>query len=175
MAKVSPMGYRLYWVFLEESDEKPAAQMLSAAVDHLENEWIRAEFNPASGALTALIVKATGENVLSAPTAARLMDISYCDTWAHMEFTCRTLTNLRTKSIKTRCGSSDVSGNTVAQQSRLFFAQSRQDQQTMGLGFGGRDANTAAATATGEGHGHTMPPSFSQQANSSAGIGSTRQ
>lgn len=85
MADVPPMGYRLYWVFLEDGVQ-PERSELSVSAGHLENRFLRAEFDPATGALTALILKATGKNVLSGPTAVRLTDIEHCDTWAHMVF-----------------------------------------------------------------------------------------
>lgn len=85
-AQVPPLGYRLYWIFLEDAGDA-IANPLSVSETHLENARIRAEFDPATGALTALINKSTGENILRAPSAVRLVDIEHCDTWAHMVFT----------------------------------------------------------------------------------------
>lgn len=83
-ATVPPMGYKLFWAYFDEKEtlENP----LSVSPRYLENAFIRAEFD-ASGNLCALIDKASGLNTLSAPAQNVLMDISHCDTWAHMEFT----------------------------------------------------------------------------------------
>jgi len=85
MAKVPAFGYRLYWVFFEE-DAQPVSA-LSVSEYHLENEYLRAEFDPATGGLSALISKQTGQNLLISPASAELRDISASDTWAHMIFT----------------------------------------------------------------------------------------
>ena len=86
LAQVPPLGYRLYWVFLEPSDAV-VINPLRVSQTHIENARIRADFDPATGAIIALTDKSTGMNLLAAPTAARLFDISHCDTWAHMQFT----------------------------------------------------------------------------------------
>ena len=83
-AAVPPMGYKLFWAYF---DEKAAYENpLSVSPRHLENAFIRAEFD-AEGHLCALIDKASGIHALSAPARNILTDISHCDTWAHMEFT----------------------------------------------------------------------------------------
>ena len=83
-ARVPALGYRLYWIFLEETEKFESS--LSASEKHLENDFIRAEFDPLTGALTHLIDKKTGKDALAAPARARLMDIEHADTWAHMIF-----------------------------------------------------------------------------------------
>lgn len=82
--KVPAMGYRLYWIF--KDGEKRVDSCLSVSETHLENNRLRAEFDPHTGALTHLIDKTTGRDALTAPARARLMDIEACDTWAHMVF-----------------------------------------------------------------------------------------
>lgn len=84
-ASVPPMGWRLYWVFLEESGGA-AANPLQVSERVLENVYIRAEFDPVTGALKHLINKQTGMDALRAPSSARLMDIEHSDTWGHMLF-----------------------------------------------------------------------------------------
>ncbi len=83
-AQVPALGWRLYWVFLEEGEAQQSE--LSASQTHIENEYIRARFDPLTGALMHLIDKRTGRDALLAPARARLMDIEHCDTWAHMVF-----------------------------------------------------------------------------------------
>ncbi len=85
MARVPAFGYRLYWVFFEEEQAEPASGV-SITEHAMENEFLRAEFDPATGGLCALINKQTGENALSASASAELRDISDSDTWAHMIF-----------------------------------------------------------------------------------------
>jgi len=82
MASVPPMGWRLYWVYLE-SDGAVHENTLRATQTLLENSVLRAEFDPATGALTHLIDKRSGLDALTSPTSAQLIDISHCDTWAH--------------------------------------------------------------------------------------------
>lgn len=84
MARVPAFGWRLYWVFFEE--EAQPESRLSVSEHHLENECLRAEFDPATGGLCALIRKQNGENALVSPASAQLRDISASDTWAHMIF-----------------------------------------------------------------------------------------
>ena len=84
MAKVPAFGWRLYWVFFEE--EQQPASCVSVTEHSMENEYLRAEFDPATGGLCALINKQTGENTLASPASAQLRDISDSDTWAHMIF-----------------------------------------------------------------------------------------
>ncbi|MBE5781815.1 MAG: alpha-mannosidase [Clostridiales bacterium] len=84
-AKVPALGYRLYWVYLEEEKEAIASS-LSCSTTHLENDFIRAEFDPETGALCHLIHKPAGMDALLGPASAKAMDISHCDTWAHSIF-----------------------------------------------------------------------------------------
>lgn len=84
-AKVPALGYRLYWVFREETTKTESSLNVSETV--LENAQIKAEFHPISGALVHLIDKRTGFDALKAPATARLMDIEESDTWAHNIFT----------------------------------------------------------------------------------------
>lgn len=83
-AKVPALGYKLFWIFKEETE--PFSAPLSASETQLENEFLRAQFDPLTGALTHLIDKRTGRDALTAPARARLVDIEHCDTWAHMVF-----------------------------------------------------------------------------------------
>lgn len=83
-AKVPALGYRLYWIFLEEADT--VANALKATPFLLENEFISAQFDPKTGALIHLIDKRTGFDPIAAPSSVRLMDIEHSDTWAHNLF-----------------------------------------------------------------------------------------
>lgn len=84
-AAVPPFGYRVYWVYLEESgDEFPSS--LKIAEHTMENRRLYAEWDPESGALIHLVNKETGYDALRGPSSVRLMDIEKCDTWAHGVF-----------------------------------------------------------------------------------------
>lgn len=104
-AKVPPLGYRLYWLYLGEkgvashAHERPlrtaddndadaiAASELSITCTSLENRHISARFDPETGALISLKRKNSGRETLSAPALPRLVDIEHVDTWAHNVFT----------------------------------------------------------------------------------------
>ncbi len=83
-ARVPALGYRLYWVFMEESE--PVENSMNATETVLENDLLFAEFDPKSGALIHLIDKRTGFDSLIGASSARLMDIEEADTWAHNIF-----------------------------------------------------------------------------------------
>lgn len=86
-ARVPALGYRLYWVHLAPDAEDAAPESaLRVWETGLENELLRAEFDPKTGALTRLTDKRTGRNALTGPARARLMNIEACDTWAHGVF-----------------------------------------------------------------------------------------
>ena len=105
IAKVPPMGYRLYWIYLSEkgstssrydrpvrtaADNDPEAIAASGLVvtgTSIENRRLSARFDPETGALVSLKRKDTGREALSAPAMPRLVDIEHVDTWAHNVFT----------------------------------------------------------------------------------------
>ncbi|MDR1262738.1 MAG: alpha-mannosidase [Oscillospiraceae bacterium] len=81
MAKAPALGYRVYRLTPKTSyrHERPLPNARDLV---LENEWLRAEFSPETGALARLTYKPAQIECLSAPTAARVIrDTS--DTWSH--------------------------------------------------------------------------------------------
>ena len=84
-ARVPALGYRLYWAYLEQRQSAPET-MLKAEPYALENACLRLELDPETGMLRRLIHKPSGTDALAGPASVRLMDISACDTWAHMVF-----------------------------------------------------------------------------------------
>lgn len=84
-AEVPALGYRLYWIFMEQQEDAVSAP-LHASATVLENDRIKAEFHKHTGELIHLIDKRTGFDALTARTSARLMDIEPYDTWAHKCF-----------------------------------------------------------------------------------------
>lgn len=101
-AKVPALGYRLYWVYLDEkgtpshgskvctpednSKELIAASGLKVTEHTIENNSLSAVFDPATGALVSLKRKDTGREVLAGPAMPKLVDVTHIDTWAHMVF-----------------------------------------------------------------------------------------
>lgn len=83
-AKVPAMGYRLYWVFFEESEQETSLLQVSETL--LENAYVKAEFDKNTGALIHFIEKRTGFDAILGACTARLMDIEEADTWAHNIF-----------------------------------------------------------------------------------------
>ena len=83
-AKVPALGYRLYWIFLDEAEQYESP--LTASGSALENAVLRAEFDSVTGALIHLVDKRSGRDALTAPAQPRLMDIEHVDTWAHNVF-----------------------------------------------------------------------------------------
>ncbi len=80
--KVPAMGYRLYWVYLEESEVQTESPV-TATEYRLENAHICAEFDAATGALIHLIDKKSGLDTMKEASSIRVMDIAHCDIWAH--------------------------------------------------------------------------------------------
>ena len=76
-AELPALGYRLYWLFAEEENCAPDVDVSER---YLDNGILRAEFDPASGALIKL------NGLLTGSTSAKLYDITHCDTWAHNVF-----------------------------------------------------------------------------------------
>ena len=85
LADVPALGWRLFWAFPESGREQKKA-CSRAGVTCLENEKLRAEFDPATGALVHLVRKDSGFDAMTGPFTARLMDNEECDTWAHGVF-----------------------------------------------------------------------------------------
>lgn len=83
-AKVPAFGYRLYWIFLEDSEPENSSLHISETV--MENEYVKAEFDKNTGALVHLIDKRTQTDALVGAFTARLMDIEESDTWGHNIF-----------------------------------------------------------------------------------------
>ena len=87
LATVPALGYRLYWVYLDE--EKPAAPqgMLEATDNIMENDWFKLTFEKHTGYLSSVYDKKAGREVLSAPGAVPVVvDEHDSDTWGHMIF-----------------------------------------------------------------------------------------
>lgn len=84
-ARVPALGYRLFWVYLEEK-EAPVKTDVNAEAFALENRHLRMELDPETGLPCHLIQKSNNRDALNGAASIRLMDISACDTWAHNVF-----------------------------------------------------------------------------------------
>ncbi|MDR2526228.1 MAG: alpha-mannosidase [Oscillospiraceae bacterium] len=85
IAKVPPMGYALYWLWMGRTPEESVCTAVQGSDWFLENEYLRAEFDAHTGGITKLIDKTaertvTGAGQLALPTV--INDIT-ADTWAH--------------------------------------------------------------------------------------------
>ncbi|MBQ9855449.1 MAG: alpha-mannosidase [Clostridia bacterium] len=88
MAKVPPVGYRVYWMHMTGGDKrKEKNESLIISETAIENRYLRAEISPATGEIEKIILKASGKNVLKRPARTILTDITHADTWAHNIFT----------------------------------------------------------------------------------------
>ena len=105
VAEVPPMGYRLYWIYLDEKgrasherdralrtpDDNDAAAVAASGLTITEtsigNRHLSARFDPKTGALVSLMRRDSGRETLSALALPRLVDIEHADTWAHRVFT----------------------------------------------------------------------------------------
>ncbi|MBQ7380430.1 MAG: hypothetical protein IJW70_12215, partial [Clostridia bacterium] len=85
IAELPAYGYRLYRYF-PTKEQTTAFPCVKAEQYALENECIRAEFDPGSGELCRLTDKKSGRVICNRPTGAVLLDESECDTWAHNRF-----------------------------------------------------------------------------------------
>ncbi|HIW74953.1 MAG TPA: alpha-mannosidase [Firmicutes bacterium] len=87
-AELPPLGYRTYYLYQDHRFEDTAPSPVKAGETFLENEALRAEFDPASGAMTRLLDKESGRELTAGPAARVLvMDDGASDTWAHGVFT----------------------------------------------------------------------------------------
>jgi alpha-mannosidase len=86
LAKVPPLGYALFWVWIGRDAEAVAETAVRGGDFFLENEHLRADFDPATGGIT-LTDKAAGRTVNREPLAIPTVinDIA-ADTWAHGVF-----------------------------------------------------------------------------------------
>ncbi|MDR1432350.1 MAG: alpha-mannosidase [Propionibacteriaceae bacterium] len=82
-AELPALGYRLYRLAEGAAPSGPN-QNVSASLEHLENEFLRAEFDPETGWLTSLLDKRTGVDPL-AGAAGEHTQLSQdpTDTWGH--------------------------------------------------------------------------------------------
>ena len=87
VAKVPAMGWARYYLApIGEVD--PTLPVPAKEIDQtpvLENDQLRAEFDPVSGEMISLIMKSTGEEMIREPSQTRIFaDTS--DTWSHAKF-----------------------------------------------------------------------------------------
>ena len=80
-AEVPALGYAVYRLCPDCAGS--ADTTLAASERRLENEFLIAEFDAATGELVRLTDKRSGKTILGALCAAVLLDETACDTWAH--------------------------------------------------------------------------------------------
>ena len=79
-AKVPALGYATYFLTAETVND-PFVAPLEDLV--LENEYLRVEFDPATGGIASIFDRRTEQQILAAPTAATVIDDRDSDTWGH--------------------------------------------------------------------------------------------
>jgi alpha-mannosidase len=83
-AKIPALGYRVFRAFKEKEFAAPASGHFLCAGCSLENDWLRLELDPATGAISRLYDKSRGQEVLRGCGAVPVViDDSESDTWAH--------------------------------------------------------------------------------------------
>ncbi|HIZ20818.1 MAG TPA: alpha-mannosidase [Firmicutes bacterium] len=90
LAELPAFGYRTYYLFQDRLFDLPASEEPAPAAGewYLENEFLRAEFDPASGALVRLLDKDSGRELAAGPMArALVIDDPDSDTWGHGVYT----------------------------------------------------------------------------------------
>ena len=89
-ADIPAMGYRTYWVYLEESKPAPKTLPIKVSEYYMENNYIRVEFDHATGFLKSVYDKVSGKELLAGAGAKPVVvDETELDTWAHHVFTFR--------------------------------------------------------------------------------------
>ncbi|MHB1000109.1 MAG: alpha-mannosidase [Armatimonadota bacterium] len=81
-AKVPSAGYKLYRAFPEEDTSETK---LKVGPTFLENDLLRVEIDPGTGQPSSIFDKRNGIEMLSAPSAAKVID-DPSDTWSHNVF-----------------------------------------------------------------------------------------
>lgn len=83
-ADVPAMGYTTYWLYKEEQKIAPQPRYVHATSFYIENDFIRVEFDPASGALRSIYDIRAAREFLSAPARPVVCDERELDTWGHI-------------------------------------------------------------------------------------------
>ncbi len=85
--EIPAMGWKTFWMNRGEGKKAPASGRMLAATDTtLENDWLIAEFDQESGALTRLYDKKKNQELIERPAEALVIDDTKADTWAHWIF-----------------------------------------------------------------------------------------
>lgn len=84
LAELPALGYRTYYLYQDHLFENNAPSPVQAGETFLENEYLRVEFDPASGAAVRFWDKETGRELAGGPMGRGLvMDDADSDTWGH--------------------------------------------------------------------------------------------
>ena len=88
LAELPALGYRTYYLYQDRLFENNAPSPVQAGETFLENEYLRVEFDPASGAAVRFLDKETGRELAGGPIGRGLvMDDADSDTWGHGVYT----------------------------------------------------------------------------------------
>ena len=83
-ATVPPMGYRVYWMYRDQTHEISPSTKVKTNGSTLENDYIRLEFDVSKGCISKLIDKNSGISVFAGNAALpKVIDEYKSDTWSH--------------------------------------------------------------------------------------------
>ncbi|HZJ87549.1 MAG TPA: glycoside hydrolase family 38 C-terminal domain-containing protein [Sphaerochaeta sp.] len=83
VTELPSMGWRTFRLLEQEKERAPLSETMIATDTSMENEWLRVEFDPESGAITSLVDKAIGASVINGGGALPIILDDDSDTWSH--------------------------------------------------------------------------------------------
>ncbi len=82
-AEMPAFGYRLFRFESETGSAAPAYRGAIASEWSLENDYVKVEFDPATGLISSFIDKTSGRELAASPMASGLILEDWDDTWGH--------------------------------------------------------------------------------------------
>jgi len=79
MAKLPPLGYRVFWITKAKTESRPDLQTSSNGI---ENSFVRIRVDPKTGFITSIFDKRLGADLLAAPSRPIVIR-DESDTWSH--------------------------------------------------------------------------------------------
>ena len=89
-ANVPAMGWKTYWVYLNEDKPVGKSSHLQTGDHYIENDFLRLEIDQKTGAIRSLFNKKANQEVFAGKAAVPLViDVEHADTWGHALFSFR--------------------------------------------------------------------------------------
>lgn len=83
VAEIPAFGYSTYRMYLKNDSSKAFENEFICSNTSIENQYVKIEFDEASGELKSIFDKIGGKELLSSCTETVFVDETPCDTWAH--------------------------------------------------------------------------------------------